>query len=106
MLVDKRAKHAGDPWGVKFIRMFDQTNDAESFVTAEELKKKRYKRVGDKWLKGRRAYVPLYEAKMIQMYDHRAASVESKTENWMRQGQTIPTTLVQHQNPEFHTESR
>jgi hypothetical protein len=43
---------------------------------------------------------------MIQMYDHRAASVVVKGENWMRQGQTAQTSLVQYQNPEFAVEPR
>jgi len=43
---------------------------------------------------------------MIQMYDHRAASVIVDESNWMRQGQTDATSLVQHQNPEFFVEPR
>lgn len=43
---------------------------------------------------------------MIRMYDHRAASVVVKGENRMGQGQTIDTSEVQYQNPEFTTESR
>ena len=43
---------------------------------------------------------------MIQMFDHRAASVVVNEENWMRQGQTDETSSVQHQNPEFAVEPR
>jgi len=46
-------------------------------------------------------YLPLYEAKMIQAFDHRAASVRLEKDNWMRQGQPEDTSLVEHQNPEF-----
>jgi hypothetical protein len=38
---------------------------------------------------------------MVQAYDHRAAGVRIETGNWMRQGQTDDTNLVEHQNPEF-----
>ena len=58
---------------------------------------------------GRRAsgrFLPLYEAKMIQAYDHRAASVVIEAGNWVRQGQTEATTLVEHQNPEFVVQPR
>jgi len=58
------------------------------------------------WKKRREIYLPLYEAKMVQMYDHRAASVVVQGDNWMRQGQTDPTSLVQHQNPEYTVEPR
>ena len=43
---------------------------------------------------------------MIQAYDHRAASVEMAEQNWMRQGQPEPTSLVEHQNPEFCAQPR
>jgi hypothetical protein len=43
---------------------------------------------------------------MIQAYDHRAASVKIEEANWMRQGQTDATTLVEHQNPEFVAQPR
>jgi hypothetical protein len=86
--------------------MFDQTNDAELFKTPDELQKARFKRDGALWKKRKETFVPLYEAKMVQMYDHRAASVVVNNENWMRQGQTEATSLVQHQNQEYTVEPR
>jgi hypothetical protein len=106
VLVDKNREEGGNPWGIKFLRMFDQTNDAELFHEPEKLKKSGYKRHGPNWKKGKKVFLPLYEAKMIQMYDHRAAMVISKTDNWMRQGQTVATTDVQHQNPEYFADPR
>jgi hypothetical protein len=43
---------------------------------------------------------------MIQAYDHRAASVVIAEGNWVRQGQTETTSLVEHQNPEFVVQPR
>jgi hypothetical protein len=106
VLIDKRRKKGGNPWGIRFVRMFDQTNDAELFHTAEQMEKSGFKRSGPNWKKRKTIFLPLYEAKMIQMYDHRAASVVVKDANWMRQGQTDTTSLVQHQNPEFSVEPR
>jgi Eco57I restriction-modification methylase len=106
VLIDKSRKQGGNPWGIKFLRMFDQTNDAELFHTAEQLQKSKYKRSGPLWKKAKQTYLPLYEAKMIQMFDHRAAGVVIDESNWMRQGQTDSTVLVQHQNPEFSPEPR
>src|SRR5205807_2565164 len=51
-------------------------------------------------------YLPLYEAKMVQAYDHRAASVRTEGGNWLRHGQTEDTTYVEHQIPEFVALSR
>jgi hypothetical protein len=106
VLINKTRKEGGNPWGVKFFRMFDQTNDAELFHTAERLKADGFKRSGPIWKKRKQTFLPLYEAKMIQMFDHRAASVIVDESNWMRQGQTDQTSLVQHQNPEFAVEPR
>ena len=106
VLVDKGRKEGGNPWGIRFFTMFHQTNDAEKFITGEKLKGKGFKREGALWKKGEGRYLPLYEAKMVQMYDHRAASVVVDETNWMRQGQTQATVLVEHQNPEYVTEPR
>ncbi len=102
----RRDRDDGNPWGVKFLRMFDQTNDAEHFRDEASLRRGRFRRDGRLWRKGRRTMLPLYEAKMIQAYDHRAAGVVVEDRNWMRQGQTRPTAPVDHQDPEFFPEPR
>jgi hypothetical protein len=106
VLINESRKEGGNPWGIKFVRMFDQTNDAELFHTAEQLKAGGFKRSGPNWKKGKTVFLPLYEAKMIQMFDHRAASVVVDEENWFRQGQPDSASLVSHQNPEFSVEPR
>jgi len=106
ILVDQSRKEGGNPWGVRFVRMFDQTNDAELFRTAEDLAREGFRLDGNRWKKAKSLFLPLYEAKMIQAYDHRAAGVVVEAGNWVRQGQTEPTTLVLHQNPEFVVQPR
>jgi hypothetical protein len=106
VLVDRKRREGGNPWGVRFVRMFDQTNDAELFTEPEKLKSAGFRLVGNRWTKGDEVFLPLYEAKMIQAYDHRAASVIVQADNWVRQGQTEAMTLVSHQNPEHLTQPR
>ncbi len=106
VLIDESRKEGGNPWGAKFVRMFDQTNDAELFHSEKKLKDMGFKQEGNLWTKGKRRFLPLYEAKMVQAYDHRAASVIIEKANWMRQGQTDATSLVDHQNPEFVVQPR
>jgi hypothetical protein len=101
ILVDLNRKEDGNPWGMKFSTMFHQTNDAELFKDADWLVGQGFKLKGNSWVKGKEIYLPLYEAKMIQMYDHRAASVVLRKDNWFRQGQTQETTLVEYQNADF-----
>jgi hypothetical protein len=106
ILINDGRKKGGNPWGIRFLTMFHQTNDAELFRTADQLKAEGFKRSGAVWRKGRRSFLPLHEAKMVQAYDHRAASVVVDAKNWMRQGQTESTSVVEHQNPEFLAEPR
>jgi hypothetical protein len=106
ILIDESRQEGGNPWGIRFVTMFHQTNDAELFHDAARLKALGCRRVGNRWTKGKRTFLPLYEAKMVQAYDHRAASVKVAEGNWVRQGQAEDTTLVEHQNPEFVVQPR
>ncbi len=101
ILIDRnREGPTGNPWGITFKTMFHQTNDAELFREADALKKDGFKLKGNRWVKGKEIYLPLYEAKMLQMFDHRAADVITDKANWVRQGQTEKRTTVAYQNPE------
>ncbi|MBI4579477.1 MAG: hypothetical protein HY718_07235 [Planctomycetes bacterium] len=71
------------------------------FRTAQQLEGDGFRLDGSRWVKRKEVYLPLYEAKMVQAFDHRAASVLVEGANWMRQGQTDDAPLVSHQNPEF-----
>lgn len=101
ILIDENRKAGGNPWGIRFMTMFHQTNDAELFRSPKELESDGFQLKGNHWVRRKEVYLPVYEAKMIQAFDHRAASVIVEAGNWVRQGQTEETTLVDHQNPEF-----
>ncbi len=106
ILIDENRKQGGNPWGIKFFTMFHQTNDAKHFVESEALEKKAFKLEGNVYVKNKKRALPLYEAKMVQAFDHRAASVMVEEGNWVRQGQKAETSLVQHKNPEFPVQPR
>jgi len=106
ILIDESRKEGGNPWGIKYVTMFHQTNDAELFKDPEELTNLGLRLEGNRWVGEGRTFLPLYEAKMVQAYDHRAASVVLAEGNWVRQGQTEESSLVQHQNPEFEAQPR
>ena len=101
ILIDKSRRAGGNPWGVKFNRMFDQTNDAEHFVTSDKLKAEGFKLAGNRWVKGKQEYLPLFEAKMTRDYDHRASKVVMNPANWYMNYSAESASLVEHQNPEF-----
>ncbi len=76
-------------WPVKYVTMLHMTNDSHLFLKAEELKNQGFKPVAlNRWADdhGSEA-VPLYEGKMVQMYDHRASDVVVNTENLKRAAQ-------------------
>jgi hypothetical protein len=95
-----RRGDTGNPWGIAFRRMFDQTNDAELFIEADSLKKDGFRLKGNRWVKGKRSCLPLYEAKMCRPYDHRHGTIYIKKGNWYMQGKTSLITSAGHQNPE------
>jgi hypothetical protein len=101
ILIDEGRKKGGNPWELKFCTMFHQTNDAELFRDAKSLASDGFHLDVGRWVRRKEVCLPLYEAKMIQAFDHRAAGVIVADGNWMRQGQTEETPLVHHQNPEF-----
>jgi len=75
ILIDHNRREGGNPWGIKFLRMFEQDSDAEQFIDGETLLSEGFKLDGNEWSKQKRRLLPLYEGKMFQFYDHRAAGV-------------------------------
>jgi hypothetical protein len=58
-------------WMLSFMRMFDMANDSGSFRTAAELSKEGCSTVGSSFINAASEYVPVVEAKMLSIYDHR-----------------------------------
>lgn len=97
ILIDENRKKGGNPWEIKFLRMFDQTNDAAHFADGKVWQKKGYKLDGNVYVKSKSRALPLYEAKMFRQFDHRHGSVYVEASNWVNQGQTNEASLVDHQ---------
>jgi hypothetical protein len=82
--------------------MFHMTNDAGSFKTRTELEKQGFYAVAKNCMKkGSDVFVPLYEGKMVQAYDHRAASVVINPENVNRPAQPEAASSEQHRDPNW-----
>lgn len=56
-----------NPYGIKFMRMFDMSNDSGLFIQKDNVN---YDDPAE------HGYMPLYEAKLIHQYDHRFATYE------------------------------
>ena len=99
VLVDRSGGGERRAWPIRYVRQFDMTNDSHLFRTAAELDKKVFYRVeGNRWQKGDELYLPLYEGKMVQAFDHRAASVVVNPQNLNRPAQPRETNLSEHAN--------
>lgn len=87
-------------WPVKYMRMFDMTNDSHLFLKVNELEKQGWQRAAlNRWEKNRAHAAPLYEGKMVQMYDHRAADVVVNAENLHRAAQQEAILQVEKASP-------
>lgn len=102
VLVDHRSTPPARVWPVRYATMFHMTNDSGKFRTEAELVAAGAYRVApNRWKKGAAEWVPLYEGKMVQAFDHRAASVIVNPENLNRPAQPEPATDDQHADPNW-----
>ncbi len=77
----------GNPWGVKFMRMFDMSNDSSLFHSHDELEAEGWTLRGNIFHKGKHEMLPLYQGMMASMYNHRAADVVRSATAAKRQNQ-------------------
>jgi hypothetical protein len=99
VLIDETKGDAGNPWGVEFLRLFDMSNDSGLFRTEKELESKGWTLRGNVFHLGSERYLPLYEAKMADSFDHRAADVVTSATAVVRQGQPAELSLADHKDP-------
>jgi hypothetical protein len=88
VLVDRSEGDEQRVWPVKYVTMFHMTNDSHLFLTQAEVEQRGIEAV------------PLYEGKMVQMYDHRAADVTVNADNLHRAAQPQPISVVEKMNPD------
>ena len=83
VLVDRSSGKPIKAWPVKYVRMFDMTNDSGQFRTRAELDEKEgaWHVGGNRFDSPSGEWVPLYVGRMIHQFDHRAASVEMNEQN-------------------------
>ena len=103
VLVDRSSGGEVKAWPVKYTTMFHMTNDSNLFRTREELEEREgaYPIGGNRFGSPSGDWVPLYEGKMVQAFDHRAASIIVNPENQHRPAQPKPAILEQHQDPDW-----
>ena len=89
----------GNPWGLRFLRMFDMANDSGLFRTRAELASAGWRLDGSRFEQDGEVVLPLYEAKMIHQFDHRFGSYEVQSEAQANQGKLPELDHAAHADP-------
>ncbi|MEW8056774.1 MAG: N-6 DNA methylase [Candidatus Thiodiazotropha sp.] len=89
-----------NPWGIRFARLFDMSNDSGLFRTDEDLRDLGAIETSATWQHGDQRWLPLYEAKMVHHYDHRWATYETDGET------SRDCTIAEKQGPTYHNRPR
>lgn len=94
--------HGGTKSDVKLATLFHMTNDAEHFVSAREAQALGGSLIGAEWkLPDGATLLPLYEAKMFSVFDHRFGSYELGN---LADTRALPRTkLEQYVDPSFRS---
>lgn len=103
VLVDRSSGEEVKTWPVKYVRMFDMTNDSGLFRTRQELeeKEKAYPIGGNRFSSPEGEWVPLYVGRMIHQFDHRAASVKVNPESLHNPALSGDIVLAEKADPNF-----
>ena len=88
VMVDSSGSKKRRAWRVLFMQgLFNMTSDSHLFRTAAQLDEEGFYPIeGNRWKRGEELYLPLYEGKMVQAFDHRAASITNREGNLFRPG--------------------
>ncbi len=103
VLVDRSSGHQLKTWPIAYAQMVNLTSDSHLFRTREQLGEEEgaYPIGGNRFESAIGEWVPLYEGKMVQAFDHRAASVVLNPENRHRPAQPVAATLAEHQDVDW-----
>ena len=88
-----------NPWGVKFVRMFDMSNDSRLFRTRRQMEEDGWQLEGNVFVRGDKRYLPLYEAKLFHQYDHRFATFDGVSERDIKNGKARLMTVAEKSDP-------
>lgn len=88
-----------NPWNVCSLQFFNMASDSHLFRTKEQLEKEGFQLLGNRFIKGGKVYLPLYEGKMFWFYDHRFGTYEGRVD---RSDVHLPRVSTrQHSDPSF-----
>lgn len=89
----------GNQWGINSKRLFDSIDDSGAFRTREELVADGWHLHGNVFTRDRKRMLPIYEAKMTDYFNHRAADVIKSETAVNRQNQPRYLTTAELADP-------
>ena len=92
-------KRDGNPWKVSSKRLFDSIDDSDLFREREQLVREGWRLYGNVFKRDGLRMLPLYEAKMLDLFNHRAADVVKSETAVNRQNQPRYLTMTELQDP-------
>ena len=102
VLVNRSRGNERRVWPVRYHTMFHMANDSELFRTAAQLESDGFYPVeGNRWKRGDELYLPLYQGRMIQQFDHRANSVRVNPNSTHNPYLSEEVSETQHADPGF-----
>lgn len=106
VLVDHSSGEPVENWPVKYVRMFDMANDSHLFRTRSELEEAEgaWPIGSNRWQSAAGEWVPLFQGRTVEAYDHRFAGVDYNPENIRRGFVSLPTTSEQRLDPSFNVQ--
>lgn len=101
VLVNRSSGTEVKAWPVKYTTLYHMANSSDQFRTTKELQEKEgaWPEHGGVWGSAQGTWVPLYEGKMVQAFDHRASAVTTVDANLHRGGQGAAITDEQRHDP-------
>jgi hypothetical protein len=90
---------ADNPWSLSFGTLFHMANDSRLFFDDEAMFAEGADFDGWAWSNGGRRWLPLYEAKLLNHYDHRYSTYARATEAQLRMGTLPRISIEEHDDP-------
>ncbi|TAK32493.1 MAG: SAM-dependent DNA methyltransferase, partial [Myxococcaceae bacterium] len=88
----------GNAWGLRFMRLFDMANDSGLFRSRAELEAAGWTLDRNHFRRGEEEMLPLFEAKMAHLFDHRFGTYEGATQAHYNKGFLPRFTDGDHQD--------
>ncbi|MFJ7266417.1 Eco57I restriction-modification methylase domain-containing protein [Streptomyces sp. NPDC099050] len=99
VLVDENHKD-GNPWNISFKNLFNMTDDSDLFRSQQALEADGWELTGNEFHRNGERMLPLYEAKMVDFFNPRAADVVKSLTAVNRQNQPSYLTELELSDPE------